>query len=54
MLSMEAILGMIWTEGIEAGEEDTMRKDTTKIPPIRFNLELIYDPNTGKYNWVED
>lgn len=33
-------------------EPETYSQSKTRLPPIRFNLELIKKPN-GSYQWVE-
>lgn len=62
MISMDSLLGMIWTEGVIGEVEDSCgvplgpaehSRKIPKLPPIRYDLELIELPD-GSYEWVED
>ncbi len=52
MLSVESLLGIIATEVLE-GDINENPSTAYDLPPIKFNLELIENPD-GTYTWVED
>ena len=54
MISIEEHLDMIWTEGIDQGYNPYDKKGNGEdLPPIRFHLELLEDPETGELYFVE-
>lgn len=53
MISIDTLLGIIWTEGIEEGGDIIPSRDSQdSLPPIKYSLELLQKPY-GSYEWVE-
>jgi len=55
MNSIEDIMGMIATEAIEGTRETPAEPKLTanNIPPVNYNLRLVYDPARECYDWKD-